>query len=95
MISVTYLSVTTIMMAQNTTDRIPRTLGGVNGRPCGPVKHSRSVYSGLVPMSPKTTPIAPMTSGASGLRAGAATSGATAPDALIMRPRPSGARSGY
>ena len=35
--------VTTIMMAQNTTDKIPRTLSGVNGNPCGPVKHARRV----------------------------------------------------
>src|SRR5450755_2143577 len=94
MISVTYLSVTTIMIAQNTTDKIPSTLSGVSGKPCGPVKHSRRVYSGLVPMSPKTTPIAPMTSGARGLRASGA-SGATAPGAFSMLPRLFASRNGY
>jgi hypothetical protein len=43
MISVTYLSVTMIISAQKITDRTPSTLSAVSGRPCGPVKHSRSV----------------------------------------------------
>ncbi len=53
-----YLNVTTKVIAQKTSERTPSTLSGVGGTPCGPVKHSFSAYSGLVPMSPKTTPSA-------------------------------------
>jgi hypothetical protein len=35
---------------------------GVSASPYEPVNAVRSVYSGLVPMSPKTTPIAPTAS---------------------------------
>jgi len=83
------------MIAQNTTDKMPRTLSGVNGKPCGPVKHARRVYSGLVPMSPKTIPIAPMTSGARGFRTSGAKSGATAPGEFSMLPRLSVSKNGY
>jgi hypothetical protein len=50
--SVTYLNVTTMMSAQKITDSTPSTLTGVSGSACGPWNASRSVYSGLVPMSP-------------------------------------------
>ncbi len=33
-------------------DSTPRTLSCVGGTECDPKKHSRSAYSGLVPMSP-------------------------------------------
>ena len=52
MISVMYFSVTTMTSAQTITDSTPRTLAGVSGSPCGPLNAVRSVYSGLVPMSP-------------------------------------------
>jgi hypothetical protein len=47
-----YLNVTTNVIAQNTSDRTPRTFASVGATPCGPAKHSFSAYSGLVPMSP-------------------------------------------
>ncbi len=47
-----YLNVTTKVIAQNTSDRTPRTFSAVGATPWGPVKHSLSAYSGLVPMSP-------------------------------------------
>ena len=52
MISVMYFSVTTITSAQTMTDRTPSTFSGVSERPYCPVNAVRSVYSGLVPMSP-------------------------------------------
>ena len=54
----TYLIVTRIMIAQKIRDRTPRMLSGVTGIGWWPLKISFSAYSGLVPMSPKTTPIA-------------------------------------
>ena len=75
MISVMYFSVTMISNAQKITDTTPSTLAGVSERPYDPVNAVRSVYSGLVPMSPYTTPIAPTASGSR--RAGGAP-GATA-----------------
>jgi hypothetical protein len=59
----TYLIVTTTISAQNTSDRKPRTASF----PALPddLRHSRKVYIGLVPISPKTTPSAPITSFAS------------------------------
>jgi len=54
----TYFRETVIVIAQKTTERMPRTLASVTATGCGPLKISLTVYSGLVPMSPKTTPIA-------------------------------------
>ena len=47
-----YLSVTTMISVQKISDRTPKTLACESGIACGPWKHSRSAYSGLVPMSP-------------------------------------------
>jgi len=55
----TYLSETMIVTAQNIIDRTGKTLSGVSGSPCGCAKASLKAYSGLVPMSPNTTPSAP------------------------------------
>ena len=44
--------------AQKTSERTPRTLTGVGRTPSEPWKHSRRAYSGLVPISPNTTPSA-------------------------------------
>ena len=52
MMSVMYFSVTTMTSAQKTTDSTPYTLAEVSASPCSPVNAVRSVYSGLVPMSP-------------------------------------------
>ena len=52
MISVMYFSVTTMTSAQKITDSTPSTLAGVSDSPYDPVNAVRSVYSGLVPMSP-------------------------------------------
>ena len=52
MMSDTYFSVTTIINAQKSADKTPSTLSWVSASACGPVKAVRSVYSGLVPMSP-------------------------------------------
>ena len=46
-------------------DRTPKTFSGDGGTECEPKKHSRIAYSGLVPMSPYTTPIAVIVSGSS------------------------------
>ena len=48
---------------QNTSDSTPSTAAGVGVMPCVP-RVSFMVYSGLVPMSPNTTPIAPSASAA-------------------------------
>ena len=50
---------------QKISDSTPRTFSGVGGRRATAEKHSRSAYSGLVPMSPYTTPIAVSVSGKS------------------------------
>jgi hypothetical protein len=47
-----YLNVTTNVIAQKTRERTPMTFSGVGGTGWLPAKHSRSAYSGLVPMSP-------------------------------------------
>jgi hypothetical protein len=47
-----YLMVTVMVIAQNTSDSTPNTLPRSAATPCGPLKHSLSAYSGLVPMSP-------------------------------------------
>jgi len=52
MISVMYLTVTTIISAQKITDRTPSTFSRASVSGCSPVNAVRSVYSGLVPMSP-------------------------------------------
>ncbi len=72
MISSTYFSVTMMISAQNSIDSRPWTLSGVADSPCGPENATRSAYSGDVPMSPKTTPMAPRMSGAMFLPAFAA-----------------------
>ena len=46
--------------AHSTSEQTPRTLGTSGGSPAR-VKQTLSAYSGLVPMSPNTTPIAAMT----------------------------------
>lgn len=59
-----YFSEMTMSIAHSTSDSTPSTLSGVTGTwwPwCSP-KLSFSAYSGLVPMSPKTTPRAPTVS---------------------------------
>ncbi len=58
MMNTTYLSDTTRISDQNTSDSTPNTLVSFSAMACGPWKASRMVYSGLVPMSPKTTPTA-------------------------------------
>ena len=50
---------TTKFSDQKMSDRMPSTLLVVTGKLCGPKKHSLKAYSGLVPMSPYTTPRAP------------------------------------
>ena len=57
MISSTYFSDTTPTNDQNVSDSTPSTLAGVGRTPCAP-KASCRAYSGLVAMSPKTTPSA-------------------------------------
>ena len=62
-INATYFSETTTVNVQNTSDKMPRMLSGVSGtRPWA--KTSFSAYSGLVPMSPYTTPMAASVSAA-------------------------------
>src|SRR6188768_4312114 len=52
-----YLSETMMISDHEIKDSTPRIFWCVVSRP--PAKHSRSEYSGLVPMSPYTTPSAP------------------------------------
>src|SRR5690348_960788 len=61
MMKVTYFSATTISNVHSTSDSTPSTLNVVTGMPCWSLKASLKVYSGLVPRSPNTTPIAPST----------------------------------
>src|SRR6185437_4546405 len=61
MMKVMYFNATTISNVHNTNDRMPSTLKVVTGMPCWSLKASLKVYSGLVPRSPNTTPIAPST----------------------------------
>jgi len=58
MMSTTYFSDTTIISAQKIVDSPPRMLSGVSGMPWSGENVSLTAYSGLVPMSPKTTPSA-------------------------------------
>lgn len=58
----TYLMPTTRMIAQNNSEITPRIALGVRGMPWAGLNASLSEYSGLVPMSPKTTPIAAIAS---------------------------------
>ena len=52
MTKVRYFTLITMMSDQKIRDRIPRTFGALIARSCSPRKHSRSAYSGEVPMSP-------------------------------------------
>src|SRR5690606_22016725 len=62
MMMVTYLSVTTTISDQNASDSTPSTVSWALVRQqCGE-NTTLSVYSRLVPMSPNTTPMAPMIS---------------------------------
>src|SRR3989344_2150829 len=56
MMSSTYLSETTIINDQKMVDRPPRILAAFRGIPWPGAKVSLTAYSGLVPMSPYTTP---------------------------------------
>ena len=58
-ISSTYFSVTTSIRPQKITDTAPIRCAASSGMPVAGLKTSFMVYSGLVPMSPYTTPIAP------------------------------------
>jgi hypothetical protein len=58
---VTYFSDTTISSDQKISESTPRTAAGAGAMPCIP-RVSFMVYSGLVPISPKTIPIAPSAS---------------------------------
>ncbi len=55
----TYLIVTNSVMVHRTSDTTPSTACSVAVVPRECAKASRRAYSGLVPMSPKTTPIEP------------------------------------
>ena len=59
---VTYFTEITRINDHRISDSRPRMLISLTAIPCAGLKHSRSAYSGLVPMSPKTTPSAVMTS---------------------------------
>src|SRR5450759_1374253 len=74
----TYLRETRIVIDQNTIEMIPKTSTGV-GRTvlCSMLKAVCNEYSGLVPMSPKTTPSAPRVSTAFVLCPGPGGSGAS------------------
>jgi len=56
----TYFMVTTTVSDQKIRDMTPSRLAGVRDMAWGPWKHSLTVYRGLVPMSPYTTPKAPI-----------------------------------
>ena len=58
MISVTYLSETTITKDQRIREMMPKMLPLFSGKPLLALKTVLSVYKGLVPMSPNTMPIA-------------------------------------
>src|SRR6476620_1869674 len=70
MIRVTYLTVTVSVIDQNRIDTTPSTWRGEGVMPEPWVKVSRRVESGLVPMSPNTTPSAPTTMAAAAALAG-------------------------
>ena len=54
----TYLTVTTMVSDQKIRDTTPNRLISFRAIACGPLKHSRTAYKGLGPMSPYTTPSA-------------------------------------
>src|SRR6266550_458192 len=56
--STTYLSETTTISVQKIADTPPIIFATVNGMPCWGLNVSLAAYSGLVPMSPYTTPSA-------------------------------------
>src|SRR5687768_6702793 len=58
MMNPAYFTETTSTSAQNTSESTPSTLADVSSAPCSP-NACFIVYSGLVPISPYTTPIAP------------------------------------
>ena len=63
-IKVTYSRDITSINTQKITDSTPRILPGSNAKAWWPaLKHSRSAYKGLVPISPNTTPSAPSIKG--------------------------------
>ena len=64
MTKVRYFTVTTMKSDQNISDRIPKRSATVALVPPAACRHSFNVYSGLVPISPKTTPSAPSISAA-------------------------------
>ena len=53
-----YLSVTISSNAHTINEQTPSVLAREKVTPCSALKHSRTAYRGLVPMSPKTTPSA-------------------------------------
>ena len=57
-----YLIETTITSDQTINEAAPTKLAGLIGAPWCAEKHSRNAYSGLIPISPNTTPSAPSTS---------------------------------
>ncbi len=59
-----YFTEITRISDQKISDSTPITLACVGGTAYSPKKHSRIAYSGLVPMSPYTTPSAPRQSSA-------------------------------
>src|SRR5262245_13165968 len=63
----TYLTDTISVTAQKMSESTPNTLASVSGRRCAPPNASLKAYSGLVPMSPNTTPTAPSVSAPSRL----------------------------
>ena len=65
MMNTTYFSDTTRIKAHNISDKMPSTLSWVGCTPWLPTNASRKAYSGLVPISPNTTPIAPSISAGS------------------------------
>ena len=56
--NVTYLTETTSVTAQNIIDSTASTFSVVRGSACVPPNASLNAYSGLVPISPYTTPSA-------------------------------------
>jgi hypothetical protein len=54
----TYFKVTTNMNAQKIMDKTPMMDSGVSAIPAAGSKQDFKAYKGLVPMSPKTTPMA-------------------------------------
>src|SRR5688572_21047438 len=70
MMKVRYLPAITMMSDQTMSDRTPKMLSWVGATACSPSTHSLIAYSGLVPMSPNTTPRAAMTSGGSAVVCG-------------------------